>query len=72
MGYGLVLWLLRHVTDGLVIKSLLLSLIAFNAIEAVIQGLAGDQGVALPAIFVNVAIHGLVGGACAYAYFKQF
>ena len=71
VGYGLALWLLRHVREGQVVKPLLLSLVAFNAIEAVIQGVAGAQGLALPVIFANVGLHGLVCVACAYAYFKQ-
>jgi hypothetical protein len=45
--------------------------VAFNAIEAVIQGVAGAEGLAAPVIFANVVLHGLVCGACAYAYFKQ-
>ena len=71
VGYGLVLWLLRHTSEATVAKPLLLSLVAFNGIEAVIQGVAGVQGLALPVIFANVGLHGLVCGACLYAYLKQ-
>jgi hypothetical protein len=71
IGYGLVLWLLRNTTETTVVKPLLISLVAFNAIEAVIQGVAGAEGIASPVIFTNVVLHGLVCGACAYAYFKQ-
>lgn len=71
VGYGLVLWLLRHTGERNVIKPLLLSLVAFNGIEAVIQGVAGAQGLALPIIFANAGLHGLVCGACLFAYLKQ-
>jgi hypothetical protein len=71
IGYGLALWSLRHFTETRFLKPLLISLVAFNAIEAVIQGVAGAEGLAAPVIFANVVLHGLVCGACAYAYFKQ-
>lgn len=71
VGYGLALWLLRHTRDRAVARPLLLSLVAFNGIEAVVQGAAGVQGIALPVIFANVALHGLVCAACLYAYLKK-
>ncbi|GAA4409911.1 hypothetical protein [Quisquiliibacterium transsilvanicum] len=71
VGYGLLLWLLRHTRDRAVARPLLLSMVAFNGIEAVIQGLAGVQGTALPVILANVVVHGLVCAACLYAYRGQ-
>lgn len=71
IGYGLALWLLRRCTDVKVLKPLLLSMVAFNAIEAVIQGVAGLHSVAMPVIYANVALHGVVCAACVRAYFKQ-
>lgn len=70
IGYGLALWRLRSVTDASVVRTLLLSLVAFNLIEAVIQGLAGLQGVAAAMIFGNVLIHAGVGAACGFGYLK--
>lgn len=71
VGYGLMLWQMRRSPEAKVAKPLLVSLIVFNLIETVVQGIAGVQSVALPVIFANVALHGLVCAACAYAYFKQ-
>ena len=71
VGYGLVLWLLRRTSEAAVVKPLLLSAVAFNGIEAVIQGVAGVQGVALPIIFANVGLHGVVCLACLFAYPRQ-
>lgn len=71
VGYGLVLWLMRGSTDGASVRAFLLSMMAFNAIEAVIQGVAGAQGVALPLIWGNAALHGVVAAACAVALMKN-
>ncbi len=43
-------------------------MVLFNAIEAVIQGIAGVRGVAAPVIFGNVAIHAVVAVLCAFAF----
>jgi len=67
VGYGLVLLLMRSTTDPRTVKRFLWSMTAFNAIEAVIQGIAGAQGVALPMIYGNVALHGVVALACLVA-----
>lgn len=68
VGYGLALWLLRNRTEAAIARPLLLSAVAFNAIESVIQGIAGAQGIALPIIFGNAGLHALVAGVCAFAY----
>ncbi|MGE0313385.1 MAG: hypothetical protein AB7P21_17380 [Lautropia sp.] len=71
VGYGLALWLLRDAGEAKVTRPLLLSLVAFNAIEAIIQGLAGVQGIAMPIIFANAALHAVVCAACGYAYLRR-
>ena len=57
IGYGLVFLLLRGTPDTNVIRVLFLASLFFNAIEAVIQGMAGTAGVASAAIWVTVAAH---------------
>ena len=64
VGYGLTLLLLRNTAEPRTAKVLLWSLVLFNAIEAVVQGIAGVQGVAQPIILANAALHGIVGIAC--------
>lgn len=68
VGYGLAVWSLRRSRDRAITRPLLLSLVAFNGIEAIIQGVAGAEGLALPVIFVTVVIHAVLCGACGYAY----
>lgn len=58
VGYGLALLLARRTTDPDVIRGFLVSMVVFNAIEAIIQGAAGMQGLAQPVIYGNVAVHG--------------
>ena len=67
VGYGLALLLLRTTADPRTAKVLLWSLVLFNAIESVIQGIAGMQGVAQPIILANAALHGIVGILCVAA-----
>ena len=67
VGYGLALLLLRNTADPRTAKVLLWSLVPFNAIESVIQGIAGMQGVAQPIILANAALHGIVGILCLAA-----
>lgn len=57
VAYGVVLYLMRASTDRRTVRAFLFSMVLFNAIEAVIQGVAGAQGTAAPMIFGNVAIH---------------
>jgi hypothetical protein len=71
VAYGSVLYLMRHSADRRTVKPFLLSMALFNAIEAVIQGVAGMQGVAAPIIFGNVAIHGLVAVLSVVAFSRQ-
>ena len=70
IGYGTALFLLRNSRDPIVLKSLLCSLVAFNTVEAVIQGVAGAQGLAEPVIFANVIVHGIVALVCLSASFR--
>jgi hypothetical protein len=60
VAYGVVLFLERQSADGRTVRAFLLSMALFNSIEAVIQGVAGTQGVAAVMIFGNVAIHAVV------------
>ncbi len=71
LGYGLVIFLMRNQTDGRVLRPFLLSMAVFNAVEAVIQGIAGAQGVAAAVIFGNVALHAAVALACLVAWSRQ-
>ena len=71
LGYGLVIFLMRNQTDGRVLRPFLLSMVVFNAVEAVIQGVAGAQGVAATVIFGNVALHAAVTLACLAAWSRQ-
>jgi hypothetical protein len=68
LGYGLVIFLLRNTTDTGVIRAFLLSMALFNAVEAVIQGVAGAQGVAASMIFGNVALHAVLAVLCLAAW----
>jgi len=67
VGYGLSVFLMRNTDDARTEKVLLSSLALFNAIEAIVQGVAGMQGIAQPIIFANVAMHGVVSVACLFA-----
>jgi hypothetical protein len=49
----------------------LLSMALFNSIEAVIQGIAGTQGIAAVMIFGNVAIHAVVAVLSFIALSRQ-
>ncbi len=71
LGYGLVLFLMRSTTDRPTAAAFLLSMVVFNTVEAVIQGVAGVQAVAAPIIFGNVALHGVVALACLVAWRKN-
>ena len=71
VAYGVVLFLERQSTDGRTVRAFLLSMVLFNAIEAVIQGIAGTQGVAAAIIFANVAIHAVVAVLSVIALSRQ-
>ncbi len=71
VAYGVVLYLARQAADRRTIRPLLLSMTLFNVIEAVIQGIAGAQGVAATMIFGNVAIHAVIAVLCFIALFRQ-
>jgi hypothetical protein len=60
VAYGVVLYLERQSADRRTVRSFLLSMVLFNSIEAVIQGIAGVQGIAATMIFGTVAIHVVV------------
>jgi hypothetical protein len=72
VAYGVVLFLARQSSDGRTVGAFLLSMALFNAIEAVIQGIAGIQGIAAAIIFGNVAIHALVAVLSFIALQQQF
>ena len=71
VAYGLALFLMRATVDARTVMVLLSSMAIFNAIEAIIQGIAGIQAVAQPIIFANVAMHGVVSVACLFALSRQ-
>jgi hypothetical protein len=51
VAYGVVLFLERQSADRRTARVFLVSMVLFNAIEAVIQGIAGWQGIAAGMIF---------------------
>lgn len=67
IGYGVLLWGLRTSDSPTVTRYVLLSLVLFNGIEAVVQGVAAYHQVASGAIYANVVIHFLVMIWAAYA-----
>jgi hypothetical protein len=71
VAYGLALFLMRATVDARTVMVLLSSMAIFNAIEAIIQGIAGIQAVAQPIIFANVAMHGVVSVACLFALSRR-
>jgi hypothetical protein len=71
IGYGVALFLMRGTVDPRTVQVLLSSLAIFNAIESIIQSLAGLQGVAQPVILVNAALHGVVTVLCVVALSKR-
>lgn len=71
VAYGLVLYLERQSRDRRTVRAFLLSMALFNAIETVIQGVAGVQGIAAPMIFGTVTIHAVVTVLSAIALFNQ-
>ena len=71
VAYGLVLYLERQSADRRTVRPFLLSMVLFNSIEAVIQGIAGVQGIAATMIFGNVAIHAGVAAFSVIALSRQ-
>ncbi len=71
VAYGVLLYLARQAADRRAVRPLLLSMALFNAIEAVIQGIAGVRGVAETVIFGNVAVHAVVAILCFIALFRH-
>ena len=71
VAYGVVLFLERQSADGRTVRAFLLSMALFNAIEAVIQGIAGTQGIAAAIIFGNVSIHAAVAVLSFIALSRQ-
>ena len=71
VAYGVVLFLERQSADRRTVRVFLVSMVLFNAIEAVIQGIAGTQGIAAVMIFGNVGIHAVVAVLSFIALFKQ-
>jgi hypothetical protein len=60
IGYGLIFLLLQGSQDNTVARALILASLFFNAIEAVIQGMAGAAGVANAPIWITVAAHTVI------------
>jgi hypothetical protein len=71
VAYGLVLYLERRSADRRTVRPFLLSMVLFNSIEAVIQGIAGVRGIAAVIIFGNVAIHAVVAVLSVIVLFRQ-
>ena len=71
VAYGVVLYLERQSADHRTVRSFLLSMVLFNSIETVIQGIAGVQGIAATLIFGNVAIHAAVAVLSVIALSRQ-
>jgi len=71
VAYGVVLYLERQSADPRTVRPFLLSMVLFNSIEAVIQGIAGVQGIAATMIFGNVAIHAAVAVLSVIALSKH-
>ena len=71
VAYGVVLYLERQSADRRTVRPFLLSMVLFNSIETVIQGIAGVQGIAATMIFGNVAIHSAVAVLSVIALSKQ-
>ena len=71
VAYGMVLYLERQSSDRRTVRPFLLSMVLFNSIEAVIQGIAGVRGIAATMIFGNVAIHAVVAVLSVIAWSRQ-
>ena len=71
VGYGVVLYLERQSSDRRTVRAFLLSMVLFNSIEAVIQGIAGVQGVAATTIFGSVAMHAVAAVLSIIALSRQ-
>lgn len=71
VAYGVVLYLERRSADRRTVRPFLLSMALFNSIEAVIQGIAGVQGIAATMIFGNVVIHAVVAVLSVIALSRQ-
>lgn len=71
IGYGLLLWGLRDAVEPRLTRYLLVSIIAFNAIEALIQGMAAAQGVAGGPIAMNAGLHAVVAAWSVLLLLKQ-
>ena len=70
IGYGLLFFLLRNASDTPVVKALLIASVAFNLIEAIIQGVAGMNGVTTSIIWGNVVVHGIFAVLSALLVFR--
>ncbi len=68
VAYGLIYLLVRGNAEQDVKKVLLIAAAVFNLIEAVIQGLAGADGIASSMIWGNVVTHAVVSVACLWAW----
>lgn len=71
VAYGVVLYLGRQSADPRMVRAFLVSIALFNAIEAVIQGIAGARGIAAAMIFGTVAIHAVVAVLSVIALYRH-
>jgi hypothetical protein len=71
IGYGLVYYFLRDVSNAGIIKSLLIAALVFNLTEAIIQSLAAIRGITLSIIWITVFMHALLTLLCASKLINQ-
>jgi hypothetical protein len=71
VAYGALLYLERQSADRRTVRHCLLSMVLFNVIETVIQGVAGVQGIAAAMIVGTVAIHAVVAVLSVIALSRQ-
>ena len=67
VGYGLVFWFFRNATLPEITRPLLLAALAFNAIEAIVQGMAAMAGTAQPMTWSSVILHSILTIGCVIA-----
>lgn len=71
IAYGLVLFLMRNTRDPGTLKAFLYSMVIFNLVETIIQGVAGSRGVANAMIWATAVIHSGVFALCVLALARR-
>ena len=71
VAYGMVLFLMRNTRDAGTSKAFLYSMVIFNLVETIIQGVAGTRGVANAMIWVTAVIHSGVFALCIVALARR-